>query len=346
MPSVVYEKLQQMAHSDRIKYLLRKYFCNECTSYEKDELLQWMQSPANQNELEIYLQEHWLEIKDDMPANIINYDQVWREIETNIISETKVRSTLMPWQKIAATLLILFTAVAIIYLLANTSIHESSIASYTTEINPKGKQSKIILPDSSIVYLNVDSELVYPQEFAEDQRIVKLSGEAYFDVKSNEKPFIIKLDNAEIKVLGTSFNVNAYPGVDLISTTLVEGEVKLKVSGGLFDKNREAVLKPNQRAHYFREDKKLALEEVNDVSLYTSWKDGKLIFENEEFGQVALKLERWFAKEIELLDDIKEERFTGKFENESLEQILEIVDTSTPIKYSISGNKVLIKLKK
>lgn len=332
-----------MAHSERIKYLLRKYFHDQCSINEREELMLWMQSPANQRDLEKYLQEHWLELQNDLPASDISYDQVWQKLQQNI-PDSPATNKYKIWYKIAAGILTLITVTALLIILFynNTPAPEFAMKTF---FNPKGERTQVDLPDGSIVWLNAESRITYPAEFYQDTRKVLLSGEAYFDVVKADKPFVVETENAEIQVLGTSFNVSAYPEDDNFSTTLVEGEVLLKVGKGFFGKS-EAKLKAHQRANYSKADKELALEEVSDLSIYTSWKDGKLVFANTKFSAVATKLERWFDKEIELLNNISDERFTGTFESESLEQILEVVNVSTPIDYSISGNKVLIKMKK
>ena len=332
-----------MAKSERIKYLLHKYFHNQCTDDEQEELMQWMQLPENQHGLESYLHEHWQELKDELPPTVVNYDQVWQNLQQKI-EDTSATSNHKLWYKIAAAvfLIAIISTLAFLQLLNKQSSPEIAIQ---TVSNPKGERSQVKLPDGSVVWLNAESTISYPLHFSQSIRSVALSGEAYFDVVKDLRPFIITTESADIEVLGTSFNVSAYPEDENFSTTLVEGAVMLRIGGGLLKKATEAKLAPNQRARFLKSEKTLELEMVEDISLYTSWKDGKLIFENTSFSSVATKLERWFGKEIKLLDEIKNERFTGTFENESLEQILEIVNVSTPIDYSISGNHVLIKMK-
>lgn len=332
-----------MANSERIKYLLRKYFHNQCTVEEQEELMLWMNLPENQHDLEIYLHEHWQELKDELPPTVVNYNQVWQNLQQNIV-ETSMPSQNKLWYKVAAAvfLITMISTLAFLHLVNKKSSPE--ITSQTIS-NPKGERSQVKLPDGSVVWLNAESTISYPIHFSQSIRRVALSGEAYFDVVKDLRPFIITTESADIEVLGTSFNVSAYPDDENFSTTLVEGAVMLRIGGGLLKKATEAKLAPNQRAKFLKSEKTLDLEMVDDISLYTSWKDGKLIFENTPFSSVATKLERWFDKEIKLLDEIKDERFTGTFENESLEQILEVVNVSTPIDYSISGNNVLIKMK-
>lgn len=334
-----------MAHSERIKYLLRKYFHNQCSEHEREELMLWMQSQENQHDLEIYLHEHWQELKDDLPPTVINYNQVWANLQQNIIETPRNRIQSKFWYKFAAAVFII-TCLSLFAILQLVEQQSPAEIVMKTIHNPKGERSKVDLPDGSIVWLNAESSIVYPSQFSDDTRKITLAGEAYFDVVQESRPFIINTESADIEVLGTSFNVSAYPDDNNFSTTLVEGEVMLRVGGGLFKKTTEARLIPNQRVSFIKSEKKLAVETVDDISIYTSWKDGKLIFSNSRFSSVATRLERWFDKEIELLDEIKDERFTGTFETESLEQILEIVNVSTPIKYSISGNKVMIKMKR
>jgi hypothetical protein len=201
----------------------------------------------------------------------------------------------------------------------NDLINSADIAKNgTPDLNrlviPYGKTSKLILPDGSTVFLNAGSQLVYPDFFKDKFREVFLVGEAFFNVFENKRqPFVVQTTDVRIKVLGTKFNVSAYPSDKIIETVLTEGQIKLEPNNaGLFDPGTELV--PGQLASYDKTSKKTKLEFV-DIRSYTMWKDGMLSFESTDLSRVIKQLERYynirFVYEDPLLGSI---RISGKLE--------------------------------
>ena len=158
---------------------------------------------------------------------------------------------------------------------------------------PYGNRSKIVLNDNTVVWLNAGSRLIYPSVFTEKEREVTLFGEAFFEVTEDKgKPFIVKTPNYSIKVLGTRFNISAYPNDKISQTVLTQGKVELKVNNGnLFDK--KYTLSPNEMFTFDSESQQSAVKKVNPQK-YVSWKDGLLICENEDLNRVIKKLERFY----------------------------------------------------
>ncbi|MBI9060687.1 MAG: FecR domain-containing protein [Marinilabiliaceae bacterium] len=167
--------------------------------------------------------------------------------------------------------------------------------SYTTIETLPGQSSKATLPDGTVVWLNSESKLEYSTQFGiGNVRDVKLLGEAFFDVtKDSVKPFQVLTREVTVKVLGTSFNVEAYDGEN-VATTLVEGKVELDNQAGI----KLADLKPGHQAIYSSIDKKVELQEV-DTEYYASWKDGYVTFSNVRLEEIAPKLERFYNVDIE-----------------------------------------------
>lgn len=167
----------------------------------------------------------------------------------------------------------------------------------TPEMNqlviPYGKTSEIILPDGTHVYLNAGSRLIYPDFFADKNREVFLTGEAFFDVTHNEQhPFVVQTTDIRVKVLGTQFNVSAYPSDNIIETVLAEGKVRLEQNNtGMFSQTTE--LAPGQLAAFNKTERTAQLKEV-DIDNYILWKEGLLKFESTDFSRVVKKLERYF----------------------------------------------------
>lgn len=208
--------------------------------------------------------------------------------------------------------------------------------------NPYGKRTQIELPDGTTVMLNAGTQIIYPKKFNRNQRLVTLSGEAFFDVKKNpDKPFIIKTGELSVEVLGTTFNLMAYPNDNTIETTLVTGKVLIKRKNPVNDEIQKLLLTPNQKAIYTKDEEHFIVESV-DVKFDTSWKNGILLFDNEPFEEVAKKLERWYNTPIELSDDLKGmHRFTMTLKNETLNEVLDMIKKTSPVNYTWANGKVI-----
>jgi len=160
-------------------------------------------------------------------------------------------------------------------------------------IIPYGKTSEIYLSDGTKVHLNAGSRLVYPESFVDKNREVFLVGEAFFEVAHHkEHPFIVQTTDVRVKVLGTQFNVSAYPSDNIIETVLTEGRVRLEQNNSrLFDESQE--LLPGQLAAFNKSSREIMLENV-DTENYTLWKDGMFKFESTDLNRVIKRLERFY----------------------------------------------------
>lgn len=162
---------------------------------------------------------------------------------------------------------------------------------------PKGMEYTLILSDGTKVSMNAGSQLEFPVQFKGDNRVVRLSGEAYFEVtKDKEHPFIVKSKDVEIEVLGTSFNFRSYKNETKVSTTLIEGSVKV-TAGGKF-----RLIRPGEQALFSRTDGNLAVNIV-DAEFYTSWKSGKFLFRNERLEDVLKSLSKWYTFDYHFEDE-------------------------------------------
>ncbi len=195
-----------------------------------------------------------------------------------------------------------------------------------------GVKMQFLLPDGTEVWLNAASKIKFPTVFTGGTRSIELDGEAYFKVfKNKQKPFVVKAQNVEVTALGTAFNLCAYKEDNTYYTTLEEGKVRVIDTENV---NKQYILNPNEQVLYNAEDKTFSKSIVN-VDRITSWKDGKLIFDEIPFHQVVLTLGRWFNADIRLADQsIANYRYTGTFINENLEQVLELLKLTAPIEYS------------
>ena len=205
---------------------------------------------------------------------------------------------------------------------------------YNTLTIPSGKQFELILSDGSLVLLNSGSSIRYPVQFIEGQnRKIFLEGEAYFDVaKDKAHPFIVTVNNMNLEVLGTEFNLSHYPEDQNISTVLVEGSVKLyDATSSATAENK--TLTPGDLALWDKTSGKISVAQV-DTNLYTAWKDGILNFKNLSFHDIRTKLERHFNVTIENNYPFLENQvFTATFSGETLHEILDAFSEDTPFQF-------------
>ena len=196
--------------------------------------------------------------------------------------------------------------------------------SYTSFITENGQRSKVVLPDSSIVWLNSGTTLSYPSNFSEQNREVSLNGQAFFQVNHNDNnPFLIQANGLIVKVLGTKFDVDAYPENDKIAVVLESGKVELAYEN---IESFSYTMQPGEKATYNIADNALSLS-LEDATIYSSWKDGKLIFRNESMRNVVEKLKRWYNINIEVTDaEVYSSIFSGTIQNESYEEIFRYIE--------------------
>lgn len=218
----------------------------------------------------------------------------------------------------------------------------------TTEVQhrlviPKGKTYDLLLADGTHVWLNAETELTYPTNFNGDQRKVKLKGEAFFDVaKDAQKPFIVELENMDIKVLGTSFNISNYEEDKTESVTLVSGSVEVNVAQkGTYQ------ITPSEQLSLSEFHQTVNIEKV-DTELFTSWKDNKYIFKNVRLDDILKKLHRWYDFSVAYEDALMgEKRFSIIIDREDdLSKVLEIISYTSNIKLEYKDKRINVRSEK
>ncbi|MET1055381.1 MAG: FecR domain-containing protein [Pedobacter sp.] len=248
------------------------------------------------------------------------------------------------WPGIAASLvLILFST----WLIRKTD-RPASLVNIVTQ---KDKKHHVILPDGTLVWLNGNSRLKYPVQFSKQRRELWLSGEGYFEVKHNSKwPFIVHTHNLDVKVLGTIFNLKAYPDAKT-EASLLRGSVEVKVNHGAAQK---IVLKPYQKliaADLVKGRTKIQSIKVEVIAhdvdqafiAETAWTQKAFSFTNETLGAITAKLEKVYGLKIIIQHPAyKEERFTGTFDNASLSTVLNALQFSNEFKYRKEGEETII----
>ncbi len=205
----------------------------------------------------------------------------------------------------------------------STQTAGSEPIAYNTMTTPKGRQFQLTLPDGTKVWLNAASSLRYPTLFGGKDRMVEVSGEAYFEVAPNNRPFRVKIDNTtEIQVLGTHFNVNAYTDESSVNTTLLEGAVRI-VKG-----DRKMILPPGQQA-LTGQSQAITLNTNPDLEKVMAWKNGIFDFQDATLEEVMRQLQRWYDIDIVYEKNIPKIEFVGKMGRDlSLSEVLHGLELS------------------
>jgi transmembrane sensor len=351
---------------ERLWILLAKKKCGEATAselFELDSLLTDKNLQGHSNEV---IDKLWEKSFISLPKMNIS-DNAWKHVQRKInYSSAKILAFNSTAKKWMAAAVIVGIAGASFFIFENkriTTPNELVLQQKLNKISTQpGSKTKVQLPDGSQVWLNANSQLLYNSEnFGRKERVVKLIGEAFFDVTKNEKiPFVIHAGIVNITVKGTAFNVKAYPKQKDIETTLIRGLIEITTSQ---DPERKIVVKPNEKiiipSQADAEENPKANSSEN--SLYTIsrlqknekhilsevvWMKNNLEFDNQTFQDLSPQLESWFSVNIHFGDEaIKQKRFSGSIEKETLQQTLSAMQISFPFKYSFTGNDVWINPK-
>ena len=209
---------------------------------------------------------------------------------------------------------------------------------------PRGGEFSFLLPDSTTVFLNAESRLRFPDRFVPgSERIVYLSGEAYFDVKRDPRsPFLVCLEHSVVKVTGTSFNVKAYPDDTNEVTTLISGTVSM----GIGTTEQWIVLKPGEQG-YYDATRKTLLQQTVDVNYYTAWKDGVFAFYRQPLEEVMKTLGCWYLFDTHYQNEaLKSILYTGKINRHaSIREVLHTFELMDELTFDIKGKEVIVRRK-
>lgn len=288
-------------------------------------------------------------------GNVIEEDNSTEELVEEPVKQGKLRSM---W-RYAAAACIAVALFATWQWWPSADADKQAVVYGQQLVTQKGSRSQIVLPDGSKVWLNAGSTLDYPKQFTGKTRAVQLQGEAYFEVAKNVKqPFIVHTKTFDIKVLGTGFNVRAYPDEDSAVTSLVHGSVEVITSG---KEKRSILLKPNEKITLSTiiaqeataktglletvllntvPEKMMLIDDT--VQQETAWVKNQLAFKKMPLVKVALLLENWFGTEIRFRnEDKKALHFTGVFEGQSLDEILETLEATGTFHYTKDSNGII-----
>lgn len=271
--------------------------------------------------------------------------QALQKVNSQIEKETKPTGAKIIFMRAAKTAAILVLAMFIgssIYFLNEKKINQTKTAEVM--VDDMGL-SQIELSDGTIVTLNRDTKINYPDKFGSDKREVSIEGEAFFEVAPNpNKPFIIRAGEATIKVLGTSFSVNAYPENDKVEVVVETGKVKFsKPDTKTQQSTNEVILDPGDKGTYINTSK-LLTKSLNDDPNFLAWKTHKLIFSKTSLKEVIKQLNKVYHVQIETADpNLNKLLLNAHFEQEPLSFILEVISTTHGLKVEKQGEHYLLK---
>lgn len=364
--------------TDKIKEAIINYYSGNLTCDEAEELLEWVDKDRGNLVLFRQLWDTWRVSGRLDPEEYSTpgcYEELLKRIEQR--KERKVPGKVLTFRvsllrNVAAIALLLVSAGIAGLLLRKTEAPATDAPRYIENISPKGSRSSVLLPDGTTIWLNADTRIKYAVDYAKTDRNVFLEGEAYFKVAGNESlPFVVITSDLSITALGTAFNVKAYSNERTIETTLEEGQVVIEALENMAGKVdfEPVVLSKNENAVYVKHEAApvvvakpdsqrpaedmpppaeispipVRVDVVDDTRLFTSWKDSRWVFKDEKLRTLAPKLERRYNAVITIVDTtLLDYSFTGTLQDETLEQILNVIKYSAPIKYRMNLNQVVI----
>lgn len=311
------------------KNTLWLFFNRELSGEEEADVLDWLdQSDVN---------------KDIFEKERSYYNMIVLLGKDEKLAEEKPKKRSMTWlvelAKIAAVVTIMLS-IGFVYKHRTESL---LLASTNTISVPAGQHVNILLPDGSKVSMNSQSEIKYPSSFVGDERRVVLSGEAYFEVVHDAgKPFIVETQKCNIEVLGTTFNVDAYPNSDRFATSLIEGMVKISDNK---NSQQQVTLKPNEQLELI--DNKFIVSPIRNYELF-QWREGLISFNDTRFDELMKLFEKYYGVQISIENkDFFSTELSGKIRiNDGLDHALRVLQKNSRFHYQFDkddDSKVYIK---
>lgn len=332
---------------ERIKHLITNLLTGSSSTSERAELAKWM----NSEEAERNSREAWKSASEDIDESLKS--EIWNDIQLKIkgaVSSKPVSSKHITKRRIysiprvAATIAIILCSTFTAYLLYNNfAEHQESMESniYTFEVEP-GQKGSMRLADGTIVHLNSASKISFSGNYNSEERMVSLNGEAYFEVAKNpDKRFVVTCNGVDIEALGTEFNVKAYPADSLITTTLAKGKVKV------YNNKESVTLLPNGVATYNLKRQTIKTSVTDDISIANYWRTGQLVCNAEPLSSIAQTIERMYNVKININDaKLRNMKFTGTIQNNSLTNVLYVMSLSYPLTYTVTDSVITVSAQK
>lgn len=314
--------------NNEFRDIISRYFRGQLADSEYELLADYLQNELHRDYFEKAKQE-WENQPDLDELGKINLTRLQYKINRENLPSPKIQLTRRLWFQVASVAAVLIVGLLAGSTITNLFLSAKNASEQLVFTTPRGEKSMVTLPDGSEVWLNANSRLIY-NSFASNRRQVELKGEAFFKVAHNKMaPFVVRTNECDIKVLGTTFNVMAYDEFGRKEITLIEGKVNIEMDGS------EQVLKPGQAL--ILKDRHAEIKEVN-ASQSSAWVDNKFNFKDIPLSELMKRLENWYDVDITLENKLgKDVNFTGTFKNEeTIWQVLDAIKVYTPIHYQKS----------
>lgn len=318
--------------------LIIKFLAGEISEAELDSLKIWLSSDQVNRRVFDEENEIWHESGLKTKYEHFQPDKAWPEISSKLGIGERRSAPIIILNKNHFSLLIVAATIALLVAIGGLTIRfieKNSAGKFTiaatTVRTDEGEKAHILLADSTCVFMNSGSTMEYPTDYNIKERKVKLSGEAFFDVRTNPgKPFVVQLGRMSVSATGTRFNILSYGNESRIETTLEEGKIQVSIAG------QETIdIKSGQQVVYFVKTDKAIIRDVS-TETYTSWKENKLRFDDTSFEEVLRKIARRYNVTFEIRNrDLLELKYTATFIDESIEDVMQMLKTVSPINYKI-----------
>ncbi|MFI5140422.1 MAG: FecR family protein [Sphingobacteriales bacterium] len=356
--------------NERFIELLTKKLSDEINADESEEFNFFLLNDNECRQQYNFFKTYWVPNQEQYSNSDLLFQRIRKKIGVPVpetaapVEHVKPAGIFTLWRSIAAIFLI-GISLPLFYFLHHGS-KTSRVANLELTKTPSRVKSKIVLSDGSVVTLNSETTLRYPAGFSGQTREVYLDGEAFFDVaKDHKHPFIVHAGKMNVRVLGTAFNIKSYANDATSETTLIRGAIEVTMADRPSDR---IILKPNDKLilksttfKKYNSDRHLAAISTDSVNtnyaltnltylrsndttiVETSWVNNKLVFKDEDFTALANMMERWYGVKIKFRNtDVKDYRFTGVFEKESIMQALNALQMIEPFKYKFKNETVYI----
>jgi ferric-dicitrate binding protein FerR (iron transport regulator) len=335
-----------MDQSSRLNFLFEKWLRRNCSPEETEELVLLLQQDPLPGSLHEPLSILWEKVREENVEYPVDWEAMYQRV---IHSEQGLpvirRHNHRGWLKVAAAVLILFGGTLVWHSVNSRSAAGEDAAAREVVTAQKDKQvpankkQTIHLPDGSTAILNADSHLDYPSAFTGSTREIYLSGEAYFDIKHDPaKPFLVHTGKIVTRVLGTAFDIRAYPGDETIKVTVTRGKVQV-----LKENKSLGLITANQQISFSKTTEK-AIQKTVDSKALVAWKPQEIAFNDISMQDAAGKIEERFNVHVEFANPlIKNCRVTATFsEDDMLDEMLTVICGVTKSQYTIQNNKIII----
>lgn len=325
--------MSENRNQQELKAVLKKYLNNEASSAERDAIDLWYEEIGSESKGVSAL--HDLKAKTKIRKDINSY------LMLQLAGHRK------EWYKMGfvkyAAACVLFLGVGLVgyqYRVAQLSAVKQELVI----IAGKTVQKQLVLTDGTEVLLNVDSKLVIAKDFGDSTRQVELIGEAFFKVaKDKTKPFFIRSGSLKTRVIGTSFNINAYPDLEKVKIAVLSGKVKVFATIHGVEKNLAMGMVKNQTLSFYISNQNYELK-TEDTELISSWRTNKLYIDNANIQDIAKQLERYYHIKVVYTGKLNlQDKYTIRFSNESMNGVLQILSALTKKNFRYENKQITIK---